>query len=163
MKITYLSIIFFLFNLNLSANSLYCEFEEVYQNGDYHQGFLLLKNDNLRYEYLDEDLYTILFLNQKLIIVENLDRSRWQYVEKHDQIIPFLIEIYRKYPNIEKQFQKSNFNFLVESNHKNFIKRVKITSQKLNMNIYFNQCDYRDIEKKYLNFNPLINYVPNKS
>ena len=124
---------------------------------------MLLKDDNLRYEYFDKNLYTILFLNQKLIIVENSDRSKSQYIENHDQIIPFLIEIYKKYPNIEKQFKKSNFNFLIESNRQNFIKRVKITSPKLNMNIYLNQCDYRDIEKKYLNFNPLINYVPNKS
>ena len=161
MKIIFLFIFFFLINLNLSANSLYCEFEEVYQNGDYHQGFLLMKNGNLRYEYFDKNLYTILFLNKKLIIVENLDRTRSQYVENHDQIIPFLIDIYKNYPNIEKQFEKSNYNFLVESNQNNFIKRVKITSPKLNMNIYFNQCDNRDIEKKYLNFNPLISYVPN--
>ena len=161
MKIIFLFIFFFLINLNLSANSLYCEFEEVYQNGDYHQGFLLMKNGNLRYEYFDKNLYTILFLNKKLIIVENLDRTRSQYVENHDQIIPFLIDIYKNYPNIEKQFEKSNYNFLVESNHNNFIKRVKITSPKLNMNIYLNQCDNRDIEKKYLNFNPLISYVPN--
>ena len=66
MKIIFLSIVFFLYNLNLSANSLYCEFEEVYQNGDFHQGFLLLKDDNLRYEYFDQSLYTILFLNQRL-------------------------------------------------------------------------------------------------
>ena len=161
MRIIFSFIILFLINLNLSASSLYCEFEEVYQNGDYHQGFLLMKDGNLRYEYLDNNLYTILFLNQKLIIVENLDRTKSQYIENHDQIIPFLIDIYKDYPNIEKQFQKSNYNFLVESNHNNFIKRVKITSPKLNMNIYLNQCDNRDIEKKYLNFNPLISYVPN--
>lgn len=161
MKIILFSAIFFLLNINLSANSLYCEFEEVYQNGDYQQGLLLMKDGNLRYEYFDENLYTILFLNQKLIIVENLDKSRWQYVENHDQIIPFLIDIYKDFPNIEKQFKKSNYNFLVESNQNNFIKRVKITSPKLNMNIYLNQCDNRDIEKKYLNFNPLISYVSN--
>ncbi len=161
MRIIFLFITFFLINLNLSANSLYCEFEEVYQNGDYHQGFLLMKEGNLRYEYFDKNLYTILFLNQKLIIVENLDRTRSQYVENHDQIIPFLIDIYKDYPNIKKNFKKSNYNFLIESNQNNFIKRIKITSPKLNMNIYLNQCDNRDIEKKYLNFNPIISYVPN--
>ena len=29
-----------------------------------------MKDGNLRYEYFDENLYTILFLNQKLIIVK---------------------------------------------------------------------------------------------
>ena len=61
MKIILFSAIFFLLNINLSANSLYCEFEEVYQNGDYQQGLLLMKDGNLRYEYFDENLYTILF------------------------------------------------------------------------------------------------------
>ena len=37
-----------------------CNFEEVYGNGDTQQGIFLLKNQNLRYEYYDNDLFTII-------------------------------------------------------------------------------------------------------
>ena len=40
-----------------------CNFEEVYKNGQIQQGFFLLKDKELRYEYTNHDLYKIFFLN----------------------------------------------------------------------------------------------------
>ena len=46
-------ILIFLFIANLSfAVEVSCKFEEVYGNGDTQQGIFLLKNQNLRYEYM---------------------------------------------------------------------------------------------------------------
>ena len=54
-----------LINFSANAFSLKCYFEEVHQNGDLNQGIFFLKNDELRYEYFDENLFTILYVNKK--------------------------------------------------------------------------------------------------
>ena len=50
-----------LLQVNLSfALEVSCNFEEVYGSGDTQQGILLLKDQKLRYQYFDKDLFTII-------------------------------------------------------------------------------------------------------
>ena len=52
--------------MSFSLNSLEfsCDFEEVHANGTVNQGIVLLKQDKLRYEYLNKDLF-IIFVDGK--------------------------------------------------------------------------------------------------
>ena len=71
MTILFQLLIIFLFINPLNAKNVSCEFEEVYQNGETHQGFFLLNNDQIRYEYYNDNLYTLLYLNEKMYVANN--------------------------------------------------------------------------------------------
>ena len=69
-----LILIIIFFSLNLKAQSLKCYFEEVYSDGSNQNGYFLIQDSKLRYEYFSEELYTlfynyddffILFINKK--------------------------------------------------------------------------------------------------
>ena len=53
-----------LFPINfLFAFEVTCNFEEVYQNNEIQQGVFLIKGKNLRYQYYNQDLFTIIVNN----------------------------------------------------------------------------------------------------
>ena len=145
---------------SLNAKNVSCEFEEVYQNGETHQGFFLLKNNQLRYEYYNDNLYTLLYLNEKMYVVNNYEKNKIQLVNNNDDIISELINIYSKFPNIKSNYQFKNYDIKIEKNNI-FIKRLAIKSNDLNLSIYLINCNFNPIEKKYLNFNPIHPYVFN--
>ena len=37
--------------------------EEVYKDGSIQNGFFIIKNDGMRYQYKDKELYTLFFKN----------------------------------------------------------------------------------------------------
>ena len=160
MKKFILLIVFCTFYNSLNAKSVSCEFEEVYQNGETHQGFFLLQNNQLRYEYYNNSLYTLLYLNEKMFIANNSEKNKIQLIQDNDILIPELIEIYSKFPKIKSKYKFKNYDIKIEKN-KNFIKRLVIKSSELNLSIYLINCNFNSIEKKYLNFNPIIPYVFN--
>ena len=58
-KIFFISlVIFFYFNKSV-AIEIYCNFEEVYKDGQVQKGFFLIKDDSLRYEYTNQNLFII--------------------------------------------------------------------------------------------------------
>lgn len=153
-------IVIFSFISSLNAKNVSCEFEEVYQNGDAHQGFFLLNNNQIRYEYYNENLYTLLYLNEKMYIANNSEKNKIQLLHDNYDLISELIDIYSKYPDIKSKYKFKNYDIKIEKN-KNFIKRLVIKSSELNLSIYLINCNFNSIEKKYLNFNPILPYVFN--
>ena len=153
-------VIIFSFANSLNAKNVSCEFEEVYQNGDTHQGFFLLDNNQLRYEYYNANLYTLLYLNEKMYVANNSERNKIQLLHDNYDLISELIDIYSKYPDIKSKYKFKNYEIKIEKNKK-FIKRLVIKSSELNLSIYLLNCNFNSIEKKYLNFNPIIPYVFN--
>ena len=67
---------------------LSCEFEEAYANGDIQQGFLLIKDDKIRYEYLNQELFTLLYVNKKLFLINNFSPDKVQLLENHNNLLP---------------------------------------------------------------------------
>lgn len=153
-------LIIFSFISSLNAKNVSCEFEEVYQNGDVHQGFFLLKNKQIRYEYYNDNLYTLLYLNDKMYVANNSERNKVQLLHDNNDLISELIYIYSKYPDINSKYKFKNYDIIIEQN-KNFIKRLVIKSSELNLSIYLINCNFNSIKKKYLNFNPILPYVFN--
>ena len=70
MKKLMLFILIFSLHSNLIAKKIYCQFEEVYQNGETQQGQIFLSDEKLRYEYFDKNLFTLLFVNENLFQIE---------------------------------------------------------------------------------------------
>ena len=152
---------FFLINFSANALSIKCHFEEVHQNGDVNQGIFFLKNEELRYEYFDEKLFTILYANKKLFAVENTEFRKAQLLENQDPIIISLLNIYKDFPGIKNLYQINNGKLIIEKNNDNFIKRIGILTNKLNFSIYFYDCLEIDLNEGLFDFNPFIEYVPN--
>ncbi len=155
--ISYLLILFFI-NLSVFAKGVDCLFEEVYTSGEIQQGVLLLDEDKLRYEYFDKKLFTILFVNNKLFLINNEDRSQVQIIEDQNNPVPQLIDIYKDFPDIKNNYSFNGNKFLIEKNNNNFVKRIGINSSKLNLSIYFNQCKMTILNSNLFNFNPFIEY-----
>lgn len=146
---------------NLFALGLFCKFEEVYQNGELQTGHLLTEVDKLRYEYVDPKLFTIIFVNDKLVVVENEEANKFQLIEKENSVIPELINIYKNFPDIMENYRLNSFDISIEKkNNRLFIKRLAIKSKNLNLSIFFFDCKKKNIDKMYFEFNPFKKYVP---
>ena len=89
-----LFIIIFLFISNLSfAVEVSCNFEEVYGNGDTQQGILLLKNQNLRYEYYDNELFTIIARDENFFLIHRAHKNNVQKITENTILLLSLIHI----------------------------------------------------------------------
>ena len=60
-----------------------------------------------------------------------------------------LIKIISDYPNISNVYNENNSVIKIEKSSKNFIKRVSIQSDELNMSINVMNCKFNEINKKY--------------
>lgn len=69
---------FIFFSIKLNAFNFQCYFEEVYSDGNFQNGFMMIQKDKLRYEYSDEKLFTVLFVNDKLFYIENSNRKKFK-------------------------------------------------------------------------------------
>ena len=160
MRIIIYVIIICFYWINVFALSIQCDFEEVYENGEIQQGLILINKENLRYQYFEQGLFTLLYVNKKLFVIENSNLNRAQIIE-NNEIIPFLSDIYKDYPDIKKSYFRNNYEIIIEKSHKYFIKRLIAKSPQINVSVYFNNCKEVRINKKFFDFNPLIKYVPN--
>ena len=109
---------------NLQALELYCEFEEVYSNSDIQNGFFLFKDKKLRYQYYNDNLYTIISDGKEFFIVNNHDNGVVRKItDKVDHLNAFTM-ILEKHPNIEPVNTYNNVIVDLEKNSKNFYKRI---------------------------------------
>ena len=138
-----------LFPINsLFAVEVTCNFEEVYQTGEVQQGVFLNKDDMLRYEYFKHDLFTIIAKNNNFFIINNHSKAVQKLDEKTDSL-ETLIKIISDYPNIDNLYNKNDTLIKIERSTNNFIKRVSIQSDELNLSINLMNCKFIEIDKKY--------------
>ena len=57
---------------NLNSQTLKCYFEEVYVDGSIQNGYFLIQDKKLRYEYIDNDLYTLFYNYNDFFLVKNI-------------------------------------------------------------------------------------------
>ena len=67
MKYFYFLFLIAFFNQSY-ANSVSCEFEEVYQDGSIQTGYMLFSDGLLRYQYSDKQLFTIIYNSNCTVI-----------------------------------------------------------------------------------------------
>ena len=113
MKYLYLLIILFLTTLT-HAIEKYCQFEEVYSNGDVQLGFLLIKDEKIRYEYSNQNLYTIIHQAENSFIIQNDNKQIVQKISQDTRVIDSLIEILSQYPNIKEHYYFEDLSIKIE-------------------------------------------------
>lgn len=154
-----LILILIFFSLNLKAQSLKCYFEEVYSDGSNQNGYFLIQDSKLRYEYFSEELYTLFYNYDDFYLVKNNDRKQMQKIKENTTIINELIDIYKNFPNLAKNYFTDDFEIeLEESLTSKFYKRISIKSPQLNMSIYLNDCLFLSVPEKYYQYNPYFSY-----
>lgn len=142
-------LLFILFPLNyLYAVEVKCQFEEVYQNSDVQQGVFLIKDKMLRYEYYDQDLFTIITKNNNFFLVNNRSKIV-QNIKENTESLNQLVEIISDFPNIKNVYNNEKLNVKIEKSANKFIKRVSIKSEDLNLSINILDCKFIEINKKY--------------
>lgn len=141
------------------SENIKCEFEEVYMDSSIQKGFFLLKDNKLRYQYYDEKLFTLVYINQTLYFAKNNDYQNVEQYESAKTVIPTLFEIYKDFPNIQNTYNLNDYEINIEKNSKNnFIKRLGVKSNKVNLSIYFIDCQFKPINDLFFKVEPLFNY-----
>ena len=102
-----------------------CQFEEVYQNGDIQQGIILIKDNDVRYQYNDVELYTIIVKGENFILIDNKYKNL-QTLNQNIDIFKILVDALKNYPNIENQYKNENALVNIERSSSSFIKRISL-------------------------------------
>ena len=141
-------IIALLFLKQTYANSVSCEFEEVYKDGSIQTGHMLFSEGLLRYQYNDKQLFTIIY-NKNYYVIRN-DENTIVNKLKNDAILNELRFIIADYPKIKNTYIKDDLKITIQNSQLiEFIKRISINSQKVNLSIYFINCTFEDISKGF--------------
>ena len=159
-KIFYLTFIVFIYFSNLlNALEISCSFEEVYKNGESNNGFLLINGSNFRYEYFKDNLYGLILKNNDLFYFEKKNMSNARKTNQNKMLISSLLKIFESFPNINESYSIDGMNISVKKNvSKNFIHRISIQSNKLNMSIFFYDCKNTLVDNLFFKTSPVIRY-----
>ena len=128
-----------------------CQFEEVYQNGDIQQGIILIKDNDVRYQYNDVDLYTIIVKGENFILIDNKYKNL-QTLNENIDIFKILVDALKNYPNIENQYKNENALVNIERSSSSFIKRISLISKDVNLSLNFMDCVELNINNEYFNY-----------
>ena len=69
----------------------------------------MLKDKMLRYQYYEEDLYTIIAKNDRYFLVNNFKNEVVQKINENTEVIKNLIEISSNFPDIKDQYDENGF------------------------------------------------------
>lgn len=128
-----------------------CQFEEVYQNGDIQQGIILIKDNNIRYQYNAVELYTIIVKGDNFILIDNKYQN-FQTLDKNIEVFKILVDALKNYPNIENQYKNENVLINIERSSGSFIKRISLVSPDVNLSLNFLSCVELNINNEYFNY-----------
>ena len=160
-KITTTIFLLTIFFMSLSLNSLAfsCDFEEGHANGTVNQGIVLLKEDKLRYEYLNKDLF-IIFVDGKETYLFDKTKQKVKNIKQNLDAIQIIMKLADKFPNIENDFEENDIKIKIEFNKDiNFIKRISIDSKRARLSLYLNNCLLdKPINNIFFKFNPVFKY-----
>ena len=147
--------------MSFSLNSLEfsCDFEEVHANGTVNQGIVLLKEDKLRYEYFNKDLF-IIFVDEKETYLFDKKKQKVKNIKQNLDAIKIIMKLADKFPNIENDFEENDVKIKIEFNEDiNFIKRISIDSKRARLSLYLNNCLLdKPINNIFFKFNPVFKY-----
>ncbi len=145
-------LLIFLLQINLAHSiEAVCDFEEVYSNSQTQQGLFILKNEKMRYEYFDKKLFTIIAKNEKFYLINQTHKNNVSKIDKNTEILEILLSIASEYPDLKSSYNYSNIKIIIEKSSNNFIKRVSINSEDVNVSINLMNCKFESINDKYFN------------
>lgn len=156
----YFIFLIFIFCSNVFSFEGECYFEEVYKNGEVQNGFFIISNNNIRYEYFDKKLFTIVYLDDVFYLIENKNKNNTEVIkDKRVEFFKNIVELLQNYPNIDNLMKVNNYEIIIDKGTNPYLpKRLAIKSNTINLNIYLNECTYKPINKLFFNVNPLFEY-----
>ena len=155
----YLLLVIFLLSKNLFAMEISCIFEEVHQNGDSHQGYLIVKDKKFRYQYLSNNLYTIIHKEDLFFYIENRDKSKYFKINESTEVLEAVVEIINDFPDVKNEYFLKDAHIKVEySKSEKIIKRIIILSNQINMSVYLKDSKYDPIKNIYFSWSPFWEY-----
>ena len=145
--------------INLSASDLACRFEEVYLDGTIQQGYVLKKNEKLRYQYNQKKLITIIAEKSGIFYLQNRNYENFYKFNNDSLLIGEILTLLNK-PFLEDTiYKKDDFTIHAQlSDNKLFYKKIGISSEQLNLSIYFMDCDTKPINDYYFYLSPFREY-----
>lgn len=151
-------IFIFFFNINsIYALEVVCNFEEVYQNSDIQTGLILIKNEKLRYQYDKKELFTLIYKNTNVLVIDNTYFNVSKIDDKSEKFST-LNEIFNDYPDFKKRYIKKDLNIKIEKSDINFIKRISIQSPEVNLSVNLFNCNFTKVPDKFFNHFDFIKY-----
>lgn len=145
-------LIFFFLKINsVYALEVKCNFEEVYGNGEVQQGLFFLKNQKLRYEYFDKNLFTIIAKNKNFFLINQSHNNNVSKINKNTEILDAFMNIASEYPNIKNKYRYNDAIIIIEKSSNSFIKRISINAENLNLSINLIDCNFEKIHDNYFN------------
>lgn len=153
--------IFFFIATKSYGLEIQCKFEEVYSNSSVQNGFFLIKDQKLRYQYYSKDLFTIFQNSNEFYLLKNNDIGVVQKLDENTELLRELMLILTQYPNLKKTYTFNDKNLVINLEKEingNFYKRISVLSEKVNMSIYLNDCKFIKIKNHFFNHNPYFDY-----
>jgi hypothetical protein len=149
---------FVILNIALAnTTDIFCNFEEVYQNGQIQEGLLMIKDSKIRYEYKNKNLYTIFVDHDRFTLIQNFDKKTKHLIKPEKKLFNVALDLIKKYPAKIDEYKEKGFDIRFEkSQNFDFYKRISIKSEKNNMSIFFYNCQNGVIEAKYFNLDPVF-------
>jgi hypothetical protein len=154
-QLTYFILISF-FSFNVFAFDINCEFEEVYADGSVQNGTLLISDEDMRYQYDDQNLFTIFKKKDSFYFVEHANKESFKKLPNEKALVlnNFSI-IAQEFPDIRDKYLFDDMTISLElKNDYNFVHRISILSNALNMSVYFYECKKEKIDNKFLQYFP---------
>ncbi len=152
----------FILLFSLYCNSLFaievsCNFEEVYMNGEVQEGILMLKDKSLRYQYLKDNLFTVISKKNNFYLIRN-DSKVVQKLSDNTESLQQFINLASDYPNIKDIYEDDSYFIKVEKSNNDFIKRLSIQSNEVNLSVNIFNCKFDKVNKKYFRHFNFVEY-----
>lgn len=144
----------------LLSKELICKFEEVYADGNIQSGSILLKDQSIRYQYSDKQLFTIIHHKNNTFVVRNDDIQVIQKLNQDKNLIDEIFFLFNQEKVKNREYSKDQLEIKAEKSlNTNFYKRISIVQNEMKLSIYFNSCEYLKIPIRYFNHNPLEEFI----
>lgn len=137
-----------------------CFFEEVYKNAQSQNGILLISQNQIRYEYANKNLFTIVYSKDEITVVDNKTLKIINNLDKEQtDIFLNIADSINEYPYKDNQITIDDLIILFEPGLiSEFPRRISVKSKKVNLSIYLYDCNLKPINKLFFNTDPLFPY-----
>lgn len=126
-------------------------------NGEVQEGILMLKDKSLRYQYIKENLFTVISKKNNFYIIRN-DSKVVQKLSDNTESLQQFINLASDYPNIKDTYEDDGYFIKVEKSNNDFIKRLSIQSNEVNLSVNIFNCKFDKINKKYFRHFNFVEY-----
>ena len=119
-----------------------------------------MKDQSIRYQYNDKQLFTIIHHKDNTYVVRNDDIQVVQKLSQDQNLIDEIFFLFNQEKIENQEYNKDQLQIKAEKSfNTNFYKRISIVQNEMKLSIYFNGCEFLKIPIIYFNHNPLEEFI----